>query len=81
MSRNMNVSGTLNAYMIRPDEVLAGDHYGYKLLARIDEYTWTVYKGLTDWSDEEVLDRGDSVSEEVAFALFPSLQYDREYYR
>lgn len=81
MTRDYNTQGTLNAYTVRPDEIQTDDRFGYKLVARVDEYTWTVYKGLTDWSDSEVASRGDAVSEEVAIALFPSLQYGRKYYR
>jgi hypothetical protein len=81
MSRHVNSNGTLNAYNIAPHEVLSGDRYGYKLVAVVDDSFWTVYKGLTDWTDEEVASKGDAVSEEVAVALFPSLRYDRLYYR
>ena len=81
MTRNVNSQGSLNAYMISPVEIEAGDRYAYKLVAVIDEHFWTVFKGLSDWTDQDVADGGDSVSEEVATALFPSLSYDRTYYR
>lgn len=81
MSRHVNSQGTLNAYNIRPDEVKDQDRYGYKIVAVIDDHFWTVFKGLTNWEDWDVAERGDAVSEGVALALFPSLQYDRIYYR
>ena len=81
MSRIINSQGSLNAYVISPIEVMLGDRYAYKLVAVIDEHFWTVFKGLSDWTDEDVADRGDAVSEELARELFPSLGYDRVYYR
>ena len=81
MTRYLNSEGTLNAYNISPSEVQYGDRYGYKLVAVIDGDFWTVFMGLTDWSDQKVAEEGEPVSEEVAIALFQSLQYNRKYYR
>jgi hypothetical protein len=81
MTRYINSEGSLNAYNISPNEVQDGDHYGYKLVAVIDGEFWTVFMGLTDWSDQQVAEQGESVSEEVAIALFSSLQYNRTYYQ
>jgi len=67
--------GTLNAYVISSNEVLDGDHYGYKVIAVIHEGypAWSAYQGPTSWSDFKVAQQGDIVSEEIAKLLFPAL--------
>lgn len=82
MTRYANSNGTLNEYCVRPDEVQTNDRYGYKVIAVMDEHFWTAYKGLTDWSDERTAAEGDSIPEEAAIVLFPSLHStNRTYYR
>lgn len=67
--------GTLNAHMVRGDEIAGGDRYGYKVVAVIHEgwNGWAVYSGPTSWSDKQVAENGDAVREEAARALFPTL--------
>jgi hypothetical protein len=67
--------GTLNAYMVRGNEVQPGDRYGYKIVAVINEgwNGWAAYRGPTTWSDEKVAANGDAISKEAAEALFSTL--------
>lgn len=67
--------GTLNPYVVRPDEVQDGDYYGYKVIAVVWKHGngWAAYRGPTGWSDDRVVYQGDIVSEAVAALLFPAL--------
>lgn len=67
--------GTLNPYLVQAREIAGGDRYGYKVVAVIDESWngWRAYRGPTSWTDQQVADNGDAVSEETARALFPTL--------
>lgn len=67
--------GTLNPYVVRPDEVQDGDYYGYKVIAVVWKHWngWSAYRGPTGWNDDKVVDQGDFVSEAVAEFLFPAL--------
>jgi hypothetical protein len=72
--REENSNGTLNAYIVRSDEICVGDHFGYKIVAVIhNDHFWTAYMGLTDWSDWDVATGGDTVSEDIAEKLFPAI--------
>lgn len=74
MSRVKNNFGTLNAYIVQGDELMKNDRYGYKIIAVIfDENTWCVYRGLTDWEDEEVVSDGSMIPYDAAKILFPTL--------
>jgi hypothetical protein len=74
MTRRANENGTLNSYLIEPDEIEADDRYGYKVVAVIHaDDCWGVYRGLTDWTDATVAIAGDGVSFEVARLLFPTI--------
>jgi hypothetical protein len=65
--------GTLNPYVVKPQEVQDRDRYGYKIIAVISGPFWCAYRGGTGWDDEKVASEGDAIREEVAKALFPSL--------
>ncbi|MDI6770130.1 MAG: hypothetical protein QMD04_10715 [Anaerolineales bacterium] len=67
--------GTLNPYVVQAREVTGGDRYGYKVVAVIDQAWdgWRAYRGPTSWSDQQVAEHGDPLSEEAAQALFPTL--------
>lgn len=75
---------TLAAYDLSPDEVQSGDMLGYKVIAVVDEggHFWTAYRGYTSWSDNFIREHGDTVSKEVAEALFYPLaaRDDLKYY-
>ena len=75
--------GTLNAYLVRPDEVKPGDRYGYKVVVVVDEYVpqWRAYKGPTSWTDEHVAFNGDALTEKEACAMFPSIAASGRDYR
>ena len=61
----------LNPVTVRPNDLKAGDELGYKVVAVIGyAHDWAAYKGLTDWSDEEVASNGDKLDEDAAEALF-----------
>lgn len=78
--REVNENGTMNAYVIGPDQVQTGDRYGYKIVAVIYNFPfWCCYMGLTDWSDDRVAKEGDTVKKEIAEKLFPSLALERIY--
>ncbi|MFA5035704.1 MAG: hypothetical protein WC479_00815 [Candidatus Izemoplasmatales bacterium] len=79
MTRIANSQGTLNAYNITPEELTDRDRFGYKIVAVIRNGYWCAYRGLTDWSDEEVARSGDSVSHEIAAGLFPTLDNSLEW--
>ena len=54
--------------VLRPDDALV-----LKVCAvRGWDSDWAAYQGLSEWSDERVLESGDKLSEEAATALFPS---------
>jgi len=62
---------TLNPVSVRPMDLKPGDRLGYKVIAVIGEgHDWAAYKGLSDWSDEEVANNGDKLSQTAAEALF-----------
>jgi hypothetical protein len=67
--------GTLNAYLVEWDEIKPGDRYGYKVVAVIDENIpcWRAYRGPTGWTDEQVAENCDSITETAARALFPTI--------
>jgi hypothetical protein len=75
MREENDTNSTLNPYILRPDEVRAGDQMGYKIIAVVDEsgYFWAAYMGLTDWSDERVANEGDKLPVETAMKIFPVL--------
>lgn len=77
--RTINSQGTLNSYVVTPDEIKVGDRFGYKIVAKVweipwgSESCWCAYRGLTDWTDQRCEEEGDEIDEEVANQLFPSL--------
>jgi hypothetical protein len=72
--REANENGTLNAYIVRGDEVQTGDWFGYKIIAVVQsEYFWAAYMGLAHWSDSQTAHSGDKVSHEIAAKLFPTI--------
>lgn len=74
MSRIKNTNGTLNAYNISGYEVQPNDRFGYKICAKVwNENSWCAFRGLTDWTDEEVVSRGEEVSYEVAKWMFSTI--------
>lgn len=82
MSRRI-LEGTrlLNSYVIAPDEVQAGDQFGYKIIAVVSQWdkSWYAVRGSTSDSDEHVAAYGDKIPEKAAEALFPSVAYGRIY--
>ena len=75
--------GTLNAYVVRPNEVKPGDRFGYKVVAIADEHVphWRAYFGPSSWSDEHVASNGDALNEAQASAMFPALAASGRRYR
>jgi hypothetical protein len=74
MTRNVNSNGTLNSYVVSPDEVQPEDRYGFKVVAVVySKNFWAAYRCYTDWDDQRVADYGDKLSHEVAALLFPSI--------
>ncbi len=73
------MSAYKNKYMIRPDELQPGDRMAIKIVAVIGwDNDWAAYYSLTNWSDDEVAENGDKLSEREARPLFPvckSLRY------
>jgi hypothetical protein len=66
---------TLNSYLIEPEEIKDGDKYGYKIIAWVFKAFngWCAFSGPTSWSDEQVANYGNEISENVANLLFPTL--------
>jgi len=78
--RETNPNGTLNSYVVKPDETKAHDRYGYKMIAVIyEEPFWCCYIGLTHWSDQYTADHGDKVKKHIAEEMFPSIALGRVY--
>lgn len=74
-------TNTLNAYVVRPNEVKPEDLYGYKIIAKIQSVGyWCAYMGDPSWTDEEVAASEDAIPEKTAALLFPSLAINRIYY-
>lgn len=78
------MSETLNPYTTRPGDFLASaeKRMGYKIVAMVNAFktgtgkaTWCAYKGLTDWTDEQVAQQGDALTEEQALVLFPTMRF------
>lgn len=66
------MSAYKNKYMIRPDELQPGDRMAIKIVAVIGwDNDWAAYYSLTNWSDDEVAENGDKLSEREARPLFP----------
>ena len=62
---------TLNPVSVIPDELKSEDWLGYKVIAVIGYgHDWAAYKGLVDWTDEEVATHGDKLSKKAAEELF-----------
>jgi hypothetical protein len=62
---------TKNPVTVRPCELQPGDRLGFKIIALIGSAgDWAAYRGLTDWSDEQVAAEGDKIPREVAEGLF-----------
>jgi hypothetical protein len=64
--------GTLNPYVIKPNEIKEGDRLGYKVVTIINTPFWKAYRGPTGWADEQIAFEGDEVSQELAEMLFPA---------
>ena len=79
--RQRNSDSTLNPYIVRGDEILEKDRYGYKIIAVVhSKGFWSAYRGLTDWTDQRVAETGDKISRDVAEQLFPTLAYMQTYH-
>jgi len=77
MTKVLNSQGTLNPYVICGDEIINSDRYGYKIIVVVrSNKTWNAYRGLTDWTDDEVARNGDAISHKIAAALFPTLDHN-----
>ena len=51
-----------------------GDAVAHKIVAVVGQVgDWAAYVGPTDWTDEQVADRGDKLSRATAEAFFPDL--------
>lgn len=62
---------TLNPVTVIPNDLQPGDRLGYKVIAVIGQRgDWAAYCGLTDWTDDEVAEGGDKLSQETAESLF-----------
>lgn len=62
---------TINPVTVHPNDLTAGMRLGFKVIAVIGSGNdWAAYRGLTDWTDEEVATGGDKLSQEQAEALF-----------
>ena len=72
--RIINLNGTLNSYNISGYEIRDGDRFGYKVIAVIySKDNWCAFRGLTDWDDSRVAERGDEIPLEIAQYLFPTV--------
>jgi hypothetical protein len=73
---------TINPVTISPSELKTGDRLGFKIIAVVGYAgDWCAYRGLTDWTDEEVARSGDRIEEDTARALFYALNYSELKYR
>jgi len=62
---------TLNPVTTRPIDLYPGDRLGFKIIAVIGgNNDWAAYRGLTLWSDDEVVEMGDKLGREDAEKLF-----------
>ena len=68
-------TGTLNPYVIQPNEIQSGYRLGYKVVAvaLIGWNGWAAYRGPTGWSDQQVAENGDALSQSEAEAIFPAM--------
>ena len=65
---------TMDAYNMRPDEVLDNDQFGYKYIAVVNGEFWSLFRGFTNWNDDFIRTSGDRVyDEEFARKMFPVL--------
>jgi hypothetical protein len=79
MSRIKFSTGSLNSYIIRPDEVQGGDIFAYKTVAVVYGQFWAAYRGDPSWDDEWVATNGDKIDEDIATGLFPTIALGRIY--
>lgn len=73
------IIGRREAYMsMSPSCVLDGDAFAIKVVAVAGyDGDWTAYVGPTDWTDEQVAEQGDKLTEAQAGALFYVMQLRR----
>ena len=64
-----------------PANIQADDYMAYRVVAvaRLPQ-GWTAYKGPSNWTDEQILDEGDKISEEAARGLFPAFDRSGRHY-
>lgn len=64
----------VNKYTISPSDLQPGDASVVKIVAvnGVAGTDWAAYMGWSDWTDEEVANTGDKISETAARDLFPS---------
>ncbi len=82
MSKQKNGNGTMNPYVLRPNEVAPNEPAGYKIIAVAYEWGnwWCAFRGLTDWDDKQVEQEGDPIAEDIARNLFPAYADSGRYY-
>ena len=62
---------TVNPVTVSPSDLRASDVLGFKVVAVIGYgHDWAAYRGLTDWTDEDVAERGDKLDKKTAEGLF-----------
>ena len=64
-------ASVLNPITVIPEDLKAGDILGFKVIAVIGHVNdWAAYRGLTCYTDEEVIRFGDKLCKEEAEPLF-----------
>jgi hypothetical protein len=73
----------VNKFTVTPDQLKPDTCSALKIVAVVGwTGDWCVYYGPSDWSDEDVAERGDKlISEQAATALFPTFGNSIEFYR
>lgn len=67
---------------VSPSDVHDDDAFALKVVAVAGlANDWTVYQGLSSWTDTEVAEGGDKITESVARALFYVLHKSGRRYR
>lgn len=70
-----------NLVTTRPCDVESRDAFAVKIVAVAGYDDWSAYIGPSDWTDEEVTQRGDRLLERQAEPLFYVLRASGRHYR
>lgn len=69
-----------NPYTTPGEGFVNNTYTGYKVVAVIYVVGWAAYRGLLDWSNEQVMNEGDKIPHEAAKLLFPTIDAVRDFY-